>query len=344
MKIALIGQSFDENSGQGVYEYSGQLYKNLKRLNKDIEKIEIGIPKNPLKTLFNNIFISLFKTLKTKSDIYHFMMPEVSFPVLFKRPSIVTIHDVIPLIIANERKRIFNFYFRFIMNIALKANQVIVDSESTKSDILKFYKINSEKIFVIPLGIDHDKFYPLKNKKKNIIFTAGYMGGLGKRKNVEFILKLAKEFEKDKKITFKIAGRGPELERLIKIKEKLNLRNVEFVGFIPEEKLNKFYNSLDLFIFPSLYEGFGFPPLEAIACGVPVIVSNRSSLPEIIRNGGILINPENLENSINETKRVIKDKKLRKELIKRGVKRSRKFNWDKTTEKTAEIYEKCLNN
>ena len=91
MKIALIGQSFDKGSGQGVYEFSSYLYKHLKKINKDIDIIKVGTSKNSFTTLFNNIFVSLYKTLKNKSDIYHFMMPEISFSCIFKRPSIVII-------------------------------------------------------------------------------------------------------------------------------------------------------------------------------------------------------------------------------------------------------------
>ncbi len=339
MKITLIGQNFNENSGQGVYEYSNYLYENLKKLNDNIKKVETGFSKNPIITLWKNIFVSFYKTLKTKSDIYHFMMPEVSFACLFKRPSVVTIHDLIPLIIKNERKKSFNLYFKLMMKITLRANHLIAVSNSTKKDLIRFFNVPENKISVIYEGVDHKKFYPIKNKRKNKKFVVGYVGGLGKRKNVEYILNIAKEFKNNKNVLFKIVGKGPDLNRLVKLKREMNLDNVEFVGFIPEDKLNKFYNSLDLFIFPSYYEGFGLPVLEAMVCGIPVMVSNVSSLLEIVNDAEILINPKKSEEAVEKIKEIIKNKKLQRKLTQKSIKRAKDFNWDKTAKETVKIYE-----
>jgi len=338
MKIALIGQNFEEGSGQGVYEFSSYLFKHLKKINRNIEIIKSGNSKNSFITLFKNIFVSSYKVLKNKSDVYHFMMPEVAFSCLFKRPSVVVIHDLIPLII-DERKKSFNIYFKLMMKIAVKANHLIAVSNSTKRDLIKILNVPEKKISVIYEGVDHKKFYPLGKKKKKV-FTIGYIGGLGKRKNIDYILKVAKEFKKDEKILFKIAGKGPELNRLINLKKEMNLKNVEFLGFISEKKLNNFYNSLDLFIFPSYYEGFGLPVTEAMACGIPIMVSNVSSLVEIAKNTGILINPKKPEEAVKKIKEIRSSKKLQKELKNKSIMKAKEFKWDKTAKGIFKISQK----
>jgi glycosyltransferase involved in cell wall biosynthesis len=267
------------------------------------------------------------------------MMPEVAFSCLFKRPSIVVIHDIIPLII-DERRKSFNLYFKLMMKIAIKADHLIAVSKSTKRDLINILKVPEDKISIIYEGVDHKKFYPEKKEKKNKNFVIGYMGGLGKRKNVDYILDIAEKFKGNTKILFKIAGNGPELDRLINLKKERNLKNVEFLGFIPEGRLNNFYNSLNLFVFPSYYEGFGLPVIEAMACGVPVMASNTSSLAEIAEDAGILIDPKKPEDAINQIKDIMKSPKLQKKLQKKGIERAKEFKWDKTASETFKTYKK----
>lgn len=337
MKVTLIGQSFDKKSGQGIYKFSEYLYQNLRKINKDVKKIKLGISRNPCEAISNNILKPLYLTRNVKADIYHFMAPETAFPAFLKRPSIVTFHDVIPLKI-QERKRTFNTYFKILSKIACYANHIICVSESTKKDLIKTLGVPKKKIKVIYEGVDHEKLFPLKLKKEKEKFIVGYLGGLSKRKNVETILKVAKKLENQKEITFKIAGNGPELNNLLKIKKQLKISNVDFIGFIPEKKLNEFYNSLDIFIFPSLYEGFGLPVLEAMACKIPVITSNISSMPEIAEGASLLVNPKSVEEISNQIKRLLKERNLRKKLSEKGFERSKKFTWKKCALEHLKIY------
>jgi glycosyltransferase involved in cell wall biosynthesis len=162
-------------------------------------------------------------------------------------------------------------------SIAKKAKLILTPSNQSKKDLIGLVKIPEEKIFVIPWGVDLKKFRPTKTKRNRKI--VGYIGGLGKRKNVEWILYLAKEF---KDFEFKIAGKGAELNKLIRIKKKLKLNNVKFIGFVPEENLIEFYNSITIFIFPSLEEGFGIPLVEAMACEVPYIIGTNTGIGKIL--------------------------------------------------------------
>lgn len=312
MKINLIGQSFDKNSGQGIYRYSSELFERLQ--NKNLEVVK-------------NI----------KGDIDHVQQPELIWKALFKKNVITTFHDIMPFF-NNERKFLFRVFFYFSSLLAsIKSKKIIAVSQCTKKDIIKYFPFTKNKIIVIYEGVDKNEFYRIKNKKKNKIFTIGYIGGLGKRKNIEFILKLAEKM-KNERVLFKIAGKGSDKERLLKISQELELKNIVFVGFILDEKINEFYNSLDLFIFPSLYEGFGLPVVEAMACGIPCLISDRGSLPEIIGNAGKVIDIDNLLTTTVIIKSLIKNKRG----LKRSIKRANYFNWDKTIKDTIKVYEKIL--
>lgn len=313
MKINLIGTNFNLDSGQGVYKYSGEI---LKRLTKTKNLIVIN----------------------ESGKINHVQQPELIWHALFKKNVVTTFHDVIPLLI-NERKKLFNLFFRISVFLAvIKSKKIITVSECTKNDLIKFYPRAEKKIEVIYEGVSAE-FFPITGKKSEFFPVIGYVGGLGKRKNIEFILKVAKIMPK---IKFKIGGTGPHKEKLLELSKKLNLKNVEFVGFIPEKEINKFYNSLNLFIFPSLYEGFGLPVVEAMACGTPCVISNQGSLPEIIGNAGIILDLKNLEMSRERILNLIKNKNKLKELSKKSIKRAKYFDWDKCVKKTLGVYEKCL--
>jgi len=306
MKINLIGKSFDINSGQGIYRYSGEILKELKKTN-------------------NKVFIN------KKGNINHVQQPELIWNALFKKNVITTIHDIMPLFIL-ERKKIFNIFFKISVLIAIwKSKKIIAVSENTKKDILKYFKVNPKNIIVINEGVS-ENFYPIKKIKK---IKIGYVGGLGKRKNIEFIIKLAKIMPE---INFKIGGKGPNKERLEKISKDMNLKNVEFLGFISNKELNNFYNSLDLFIFPSFYEGFGLPVVEAMACGIPCVVSDKGSLPEVAGEAGTITDINNLNKSKNIIKGLLKNKKRLLALSSMSIKRAKDFNWKDCSKKTLEIY------
>ncbi|MFH8039116.1 MAG: glycosyltransferase family 4 protein [Candidatus Aenigmatarchaeota archaeon] len=335
MKVLLICRSFDKNSGQGIYKMAGYLYENLlKYTNIKAEKIDspnknpyyFDLIESPAKTLKNNFF-----------DVYHFLMPEVCLSILFSKvireKSIVTIHDAIIYKI-KERKWLSEKYIKLMYNIAKNAKVIITPSHQSKNDLVKFVKINKKKIYVIPWGIDIRLFRPLQNKKGNDKLIVGYIGGLGKRKNVEWILSLAKNFPES---IFKIAGVGPKLKKLKKLKEKLKLNNVEFAGFVKENGLPRFYNSLNVFIFPSFYEGFGVPLLEAMACEVPYIIGTNAGIGEILPIYKIS-KFEELENILLK----IRDGKLQPLRNQRKWIIKNKLTWKNCVRNLVKVYEEII--
>ncbi len=330
MRVTLVCRSFDKNSGQGIYKMAGYLYENLRKYtNLQIKKIEEK-QKNPY---YFDLIECPKKVLRSKSHIYHFLMPEVSLPILLSRrireKSIVTIHDAIVYKV-KERKWLSEKYIKLMYNVAKKAKYILTPSQQSKTDLINILNISESKIFVIPWGVDLNLLKPMKKKRRRPKIV-GYLGGLGKRKNIEWLLYLAKEFND---FIFKIAGVGAQLRKLKEMTENFKLKNVEFVGFVPEEKLSEFYNSIDIFVFPSFYEGFGIPLLEAMACEVPYIIGTYTGIGEIlpvykIQNFAQL--QELLKKIVNKDLPQLKN--LRRWTIRNG------FTWKEHTKKLLKLYE-----
>jgi glycosyltransferase involved in cell wall biosynthesis len=228
---------------------------------------------------------------------------------------------------------------------------IIADSQNTKNDCIKYLGIPEEKIKVIYLAPD-SIYQPINNKqeireqvckKYNIEFPfILYTGTLEKRKNIPILIKA---FYKLKKMGIShklliVGKKGWKYDDIFKTIKTLNLqKDIMFTGYVPKEDLVKFYNLADLFVYPSLYEGFGLPPLEAMACGCPVITSNTSSLPEVVKDAGIMFNPYCVDELVKIMYEVLIDESLRIELSRKGLERAKLFNWRKTAEETWKVYE-----
>jgi len=317
---------------------------------------EIIIPANKLKLfkLYRKLFIINNLIKKYKLELVH--EPSPILPIISGTHFIATVHDIIPLlfpkIVSTRLKIYFQLFFKYQVK---RASHLIAVSNYTKNDIIKFLKIPKHKISVVYNGVD--KQYKLLNKSlckkflqkkykipKNFLL---YVGTLDPRKNVRLIL-LA--FEKLKRhfplLKLVIVGKNDwKNYEIVKIIKQLGIQDkVIFTGFVPDEELPSFYNSAAVFVFPSLYEGFGLPPLEAMACGCPVITSNTSSLPEVVGDAGIMVNPHDIKGLANAIEKVLTNKKLRQQMIKNGLKQAKKFSWEKCAKETLKVYEKVLKN
>lgn len=236
-----------------------------------------------------------------------------------------------------------------------KSDAIVTGSENTKKDIIKYLKYDEKRIYVVPAGVDRKIFRTLKKRisvRKGIRERFGigneeklflYVGSEQPRKNLPVLLKALAELKKNG-IKFRLIKIGPfsgnEHSRLIVLEEKLGLKKmITDIGSIPRERLSEFYNSADLFLFPSYYEGFGLPPLEAMACGCPVVTTNCSSIPEVVGNAAIKIDdPSDHGLFAKKITEVLENEGLRKELIKKGLERSKMFSWEKYAR---EIYRIC---
>ena len=290
------------------------------------------------------------KINKFLGDIDIFFSPHflpVALPKNCKR--VITFHDLSfkhhPQFFSSSRKAWH--FLTFPKSQAKKADKIITDSQSTKEDLVKIYKINPDKIEVIYLGVSKD-FRPIKTAKvkekyklpRNFIL---YFGTIEPRKNLILLIK-AFEALKNKflipDLKLVIAGaKGWLYKDIFEIVANSRCKkDVIFTGVVDEKDKPYLYSSADVFVYPSFFEGFGFPPLEAMACGVPTIVSNTSSLSEVVGNGAIMIDPYNVDELAFAIRKVLEDKELRDDLIKKGLKQAKKFYWDKTAKEVLEAF------
>lgn len=279
-------------------------------------------------------------------------------PFLIKKNAkikrISTVHDIAPVIFPEIHNPIIKFHFKRILPILLSnSDHIITVSNSTKEDLVSFFNMDESKISVIPSGIDQT-FFKKKDLNKKVLNKYNirgkyilYIGTDNKRKNLKNLLLSFFEIYKD--IPHNLLLVGPinkdYIMKLIKdnvysddLKSKI-LNRIILSGFVDQQDLPFIYSSASLFVLPSLYEGFGFPPLEAMACEVPVIISKNSSLKELIQDSGLYIeNPLDPTEISEKILFILSNDNLQKKLVKKGLIQSKKYSWDKTVEDTINIY------
>lgn len=287
-----------------------------------------------------------------KDSIDLFFSPYYKKPWSLQCRSIVTVHDLNILFDANYsfwRKA----YFRNIISRSLSSCDLIITvSRYVKEEIIKTFHIGSDKI-IVNYNVLDKQFKPLDdpNKVTSILARYGmsgeyilYVGNLLPGKNVSSILKAYAQLPEGIKEKYKLVIAGNKrwsYQRLVKLREQLKLKdNVIFTGFIDDSDLVYLYNGARLFVFPSLREGFGFPPLEAMACGIPVIASNKTSLPEILGDAAILIEPLDSKVFSEAIITLLTNDDARSSYIKKGLAQAREFSAEKTINKLLGIFEK----
>ena len=372
MKIGLITNSIDEKSG-GIGTYSYELIKNFSMM---------GVPNEYYLIHHTPIDMDIYSTnneilIKSYSNFYKATMwrminaplklkfikeldlvhdPYEIGPLSFKMPfkKVMTIHDLTPIIFPHAFGLPIVLLHKLLLTRTLKtADKIITDSNSTKNDLINYFNIPEEKIRVILLAAD-EKFKPLSNKeikeakqKYNLNFPfILYVGTLEPRKNIPSLIKAFYKLKK-KNLQYKlvIAGKkGWKYKEIFETIDKLNLQSdVVFTGYVPDEDLPALYNAADLFVYPSVYEGFGLPPLEAMACGTPVITSNTSSLPEVVGDAGIMVDPYDVDRLADAMQEVLTDEGLRADMTKKGLGRAKMFSWEKCARETLRVYEEVYN-
>ncbi|MBW2165910.1 MAG: glycosyltransferase family 4 protein [Deltaproteobacteria bacterium] len=270
---------------------------------------------------------------------------------------VVTIHDLVVFKMPEIYPKYYTIYWRFIIKRSLeRSSKIIAISEATKQDIIDLFNIKEDKIHVIYHGIDLKRFRP-KDETNGVGATLKkyglkkpYIMALGLsdlRKNGERILKSYSKIIKDKTkdVSLAICGILRKRNRVLfdQIKEHGLSDRVVMTGFVEDEDLPILYRAADLFIFPSLYEGFGLPILEAMACGTPVITSNISSMPEVAGDAAVLVNPYDVDALARAMHGILTDKGLKESLVKKGLERVKQFSWEKCAEETIRVYEAACN-
>lgn len=279
-------------------------------------------------------------------DIFH--STNFVTPPLRNARSVLTIYDLImlfpeffvPLYPREELKRYID-----------RADSIIAISEHTKRDIINFFNVPEEKVRVILLAAD-ERFRCIEDKEaiRKTLDIYGisdeyilYTGPMELRKNVPALVRAYSILKTENKISHKLvlAGNkgGGQYKEIMDIISSDGIENeVIFTGFVADDDLPYLYNGASVFAFPSLYEGFGLPPLEAMACGCPVVTSNTSSLPEVVGDAGLMVDPNRPEELAEAMWRILEESELRAELRERGLKRAAEFSWRRCAEETLAVY------
>jgi glycosyltransferase involved in cell wall biosynthesis len=267
---------------------------------------------------------------------------------------VVTIHDLVFLKYPEHRGTKLSRYYLKRTKIAIeKSDKIIAVSLSTKKDLIELLQVPKEKIQVIYEGAD-DNFRVIADARTTTLRTKKYVdlktkyilsvGNLEPRKNLSVIIKafslLPLNLQQQYKIVF-VGGKGWNNQELAQTIDDYNLSGkIIFTGYVPDKDLPYLYNRAAVFIYPSLYEGFGLPVLEAMSCGTPVITSNLSSLPEIVGRAGILVNPKNEQELAGAIKNILERPKMALSMKKKGLLQAKKFSWQKAAKETLKVFKK----
>jgi len=291
-----------------------------------------------------------------KADLFHLPQNGFRTPKAKNCKIIVTIHDLIPYVMPEVVRS--SFLKRFITEmpeIITRSHHIITVSQASKKDLIRLFNVNPQKISVVP-SAPADSYVPLpqetvqENLWKNYRLKEPYIlyvGGLNPRKNVTELIyaysKIYRELPQGELLVIP-GGEGRHLQKLRALVDSLNLAGaVIFPGFVDSRELPFLYNGASLFVYPSLYEGFGLPPIEAMACGTPVITSNTSSLPEVVGDAALLVNPYDTLRLAETILQVLNDPVLADTLAQKGLAHSKKYNWRTNTARILEIYKQTLN-
>jgi glycosyltransferase involved in cell wall biosynthesis len=287
-------------------------------------------------------------------DLFH--APHYVLPPLTPCKSIVTIHDCIHLRFPQYLpNRLAYAYARSSLWVAThRSNRVLTVSDASKRDILKYFRVPQEKIDVIYNAIDErygetpsaEEVLRVRERYQlNDPFVL-YAGNIKPHKNLERLIEAFYTLRRNGLDTVKLLIIGDEISKYAALRRAVHHyklhKHVRFFGFVPDKTLAVLYRLADVFVFPSLYEGFGLPPLEAMASGTPVITSNVSSLPEVVGDAAILIDPLEPDAIADAMRRVLTEPALRDDLRERGLRRVKEFSWDRSIRRVRDIYEEVL--
>jgi glycosyltransferase involved in cell wall biosynthesis len=359
----------------GVGTYTRNVVRALGRLDRHNQYFLMGPPQKtaeigPLPSNFQSVPLldgdtTVKGSLAFRSILRNLSCDLVHIPHLFWLPRalpcpyVMTVHDVLEhMYRAHDRSGLRRFlHFQLTRRMLRGAARIFAVSKFTKSEIEKLFGIPTSQIEVVYNAID-ERFLRGHTNDSDRQFLAErylvtypfllYAGRISPHKNVVRIIEAfsALKAELDKE------GKYPDLKLIIigdELSKHPDLRrtvirggvqnDVRFMGFVPIEVLRIFYDSAKTFVFPSLYEGFGLPPLEAMAHGTPVLTSNTSSLPEVVGNAAVLVNPENVFEIMRALHRVLLDQTLRERMKQRGYEQAKKFSWDASAREILNVYE-----
>ena len=351
----LINLSFLTPEPTGIGTYAANIFPHLKQLEPTLlvcQEIDnytcYQIPENLRpdrgpKEQINRLRWTQFDLPKIynklQSNLIFSPIPEA--PLYSKCRYIVTVHDLIPLRFPQRFSRLTAYFRYYIPQVLRQAEHIICDSQATALDVANFFQISAQKMTAIPLACDNINFRYLGLSAKNYFL---YTGRHDPYKNLERLIAAFASLGDRTNYELWLAGPPnaytPQLTAQV---EQLGLQSlIKFLGYVPYSQLPVLMNQAIALVFPTLWEGFGLPILEAMACGTPVITSNLSSMPEVAGDAALLVNPYSVGEIARAMQTIATDSKVRSNLKKASLARSAQFSWHKTGEATAKILQQYL--
>lgn len=382
MKIGIDARFYGGSYAKGLGRYTQKLIEHLGQIDKENEYVIFLRQENwdlykPAGSNFKKVLadfpwyswqeqIQLPKVLKReKLDLMHF--PHFNVPLFYRGKFIVTIHDLIILRYPTRRATTLgpilywlkNIAFRIVIRRAVKKSaKIIAVSEFAKKDIVHYFKIDPDKVAVTYeacelVGVQSKLDLGLFKKRFGITGPyLLYVGNAYPHKNLEGLVDVFKRLKQEKpELQLILVGKEDYFyQRLKRQVEELGLfdpskksQTVIFTGFINDEDLGELYQNCLAYVFPSFYEGFGLPPLEAMTYRVPVVAANTSSLPEVLKSAAHFFDPYNRQEMYTKIKEVIDNQDLRKQLIEKGFKLITQYSWHQCAEVTQKVYNTVIN-
>lgn len=294
-----------------------------------------------------------FRSARARVDLLH--QPGFSAPVVHSMPVIVTVHDLIAIHFGRDIPLGSRLYFGKWMPLSYRfARHIIAVSQHTKRDLVTLLGIPPDRITVVASAAD-ERYQPLRDRSTLVAtrdrFKTGarfvlHVGTLNPRKNLEFLVRVFAKVRPvlDRDTRLVVTGKkGWYYESLFQLVHDLKLDDaVVFTGYVTEEEKVALYNAATVLAFPSLYEGFGLPPLEAMQCGTPVIASQTSSIPEVVGQAGVLLDPTDEAAWVTAMGTLLTDQAAREQLSSLGLAQAAKFSWERTAHETKAVYARVL--
>lgn len=343
-KVIINGLNISRQN-TGVQYYSQYLAEAIQRIdckNVMVKSLTRKSASNPFyRVLLENIFLP-FYVYVNRVSLYH--ATNYIIPILIPSKAVVTIHDLIAITNPKLCKTTTAIYFRLFMNISLKkAKHIITTSNTVKQDIVRQYKVNASKVSVIPLGVNPifektiDKDVKQKYELPDCYLL--FVGNLEAKKNIERLIKAFLKFKGQTNFKGKLVLVGKNGWKTKELSMFKNNEHLQFLGYIPIEDLVVVYSMAKVFVFPSITEGFGIPPLEAMACETPVLISTLGASQEICGRAAYAVSPFNIDAIVRGMHTLAYNEAIRNETIEAGKKQVKMYTWQQTALKTLKVYE-----
>ena len=350
----------------GIGTYIRNLLRQLARIDRDTEYVllcreaDLGVAAqlgpnfrsvrepSPNYSLREQIHVP-WVLRRERPDVYH--APHYVLPIGVRCRSVVTIHDCIHLMFPQylPNRAAYAYAQASMWTASHRSDRILTVSEASKRDILHLFNVRPEKIVVVYNAIDeHFRTEPSEEHVARVReryqldhkFVL-YVGNIKPHKNLVRLIEAFSQLRRDHD-DLKLLIIGDEISKLPALRRAVHSlklhKHVRFLGYLHDDTLSVLYRLASVFVFPSLYEGFGLPPLEAMASGTPVVTSNISSLPEVTGDAAVLVDPYDVDSIVDGMRRVLDDPALAAELSRRGLIRAREFSWERSVEKTLAVY------